>query len=300
LITMRSLSTIGRLLILSLAIVNCQATLSSTKLKNVAKYNGKLVSNRALTVRGGAGPLDPVITAKLATTLVGINSSLSTLFPSVHKISNNLPQSPILDFKVQYINYHAASHGLVAACLLFGGSCINTAVGAGLLLSNVPLCTAILTGKAKEFGFETSRLYVSAIIGAVASCWLFANGKYANYLIKIISLQSGVNALGLMLVPLKAKAIWGLPYSGRTTTDGAIAFYNRFLGGTIFSASVFYLCLAYGVDVPKAVGYGMIPTFMTYFVTNFVTKEVEEFGLNKGRQFVLMALLAAFIIALIL
>merc|ERR1711935_171778 len=166
--------------------------------------------------------------------------------------------------------------------------------------SNVPLCTAILTGKAKEFGFETSRLYVSAIIGAVASCWLFANGKYANYLIKIIALQSGVNALGLMLVPLKAKAIWGLPYAGSTTTDGAIAFYNRFLGGTIFSASVFYLCLAYGVDVPKAVGYGMIPTFMTYFVTNFVTKEVEEFGLNKGRQFVLMALLAAFIIALIL
>jgi len=298
---MRSLSTIGRLLILSLASVNCcQATLSSTKLKNVAKHNGKLVSNRLLTVRGGAGPLDPVIAAKLATTLVGIDTGLGIFFPSVSNKSIKLPTSPILDFKNQYINYISASHGLSAACLLFGGSSVNTAVGAGLLLSNVPLCKAILTGKAKEFGFEESRLYISAIIGAVASCWLFANGKYANYLIKIIALQSGVNALGLMLVPLKAKAIWGLPYAGSTTTDGAIAFFNRFLGGIILAVSVFYACLAYGVDVPKAVGYGIIPTFITFFVTNFVTKETTEFGLAKERQFVTMAILAAVMYALLL
>jgi len=298
---MRSLSTIERLLILSLASVNCcQATLSSTKLKNVAKHNSKLVSNRGITVRGGAGPLDPVITAKLATTLVGIDTGLGIFFPSVSNKSINLPTSPILDFKLQYINYIAASHALSAACLLFGGSSVNTAVGAGLLFSNVPLCKAILTGKAKEFGFDVSRLYASAIIGAVTSCWLFANGKNANYLIKIIAVQNGISALGLMLVPLKAKAVWGLPYAGSTTTDGAIAFFNRFLGGILLAASVFYACLAYGVDAPKAVGYGVIPTFITFLVTNFVTKETKEFGVAMGRQFVSMAYIAALIYALVL
>lgn len=237
--------------------------------------------------------------AKAATVLVGIDVLAIMIAPSTAKKMRGIPTSPTLDFRSQFINYYSAAHILSAACLLFVGSSVNTAVGSGLLLSTISIGKAILTGESKKVGLPVVGLYIAGIINTVVACSLLRNVNVATDLIKYFSLWSGVNGLGLMVMPLTVNSIWGfVPPDVRE--ERAIAFFNRFLGGTILSASVFCASLAFGVDAAKAIGYGLIPALVSTLVTNFVTKEVQAVGLIQGPQFISIAMIAAFIIALIL
>jgi len=276
-----------------------EATFSPYISKDIGKSNHytKVTSSKALTVRGGTGPLDPVVVAKVATAIVGVDVIVSVISPATTRKNRGLPTSPTLDFKCQFINYTAAAHILSAACILFRGLSINTAVAYGILVSTAPIVKSIVTGDAKKIGHPVVGLYIAAITNAVVAYSLL-NFNVTTDLIKFFSLWGAVNGLGLMVMPLTMNSIWGVP-TPSANDEGGIAFFNRFLGAATLAIATFYASLAFGVEAPKAVGYGLIPSYIVTLVSNFVTKDVGAYGLKKGPQFTAIALLTTFIIALV-
>jgi len=289
------------LLVLSSVIADSQATLGVTKSKAIrfSRHHEErrpttIHNNAAISVRGGFGPLDPVVVAKVATVLVGVDSSVAVLLPSTTQKRLGLPTSPILDFKYQFIAYNAAAHCLSAACLLFGRGAVSTgtAVASGLLVSTIPVGRAILTGASNELGFPALGLYLAMAINFVFVGGLLFSGDAATELIKVVALFGGLNSLRLIVT----NRLWGDSTAGEDRR--LVAFFDRFLGWTTLGSSVFWASLAYGVAVPKAIGYGTVPALINSLLQNFVTKEVETYGMSKGPQLASMAIFGACVVLL--
>lgn len=85
--------------------------------------------NKALLVRGGAGPLNPTDTAKLATALVGVQGALSVMSPSRTLDVYGLPSSPLLELFAHRHGLTLLSFAAMAYQLLFKDADLPTAVG---------------------------------------------------------------------------------------------------------------------------------------------------------------------------
>lgn len=240
------------------------------------------------------GPLDAEITAKIATVLASLDCALAVLAPEQSKKRFGLPTSPCTDFRCRYIHFRSAAQVLAASCILFGAASVNTALAVSLICCIVPHIKAIIASKPKEFGFSASGQYLAAVVNIGLACTLLSNASFATSLMKYASLGSALNGLGLIFAPVAMDKLWGFP----TADDPMGAFFNRFLGYTVLSYSIFCLSLTSGLDIQKAIGYGSIPTLTSLVLQNFVTKEVEKYNMQKGPQLFLIAVIGIIVTTL--
>lgn len=110
------------LILLSLALTGlASATKATFDPRSIATSN-------ALAIRGGAGPLDPNDTAKLAILLAGTHASLSIMSPSRTLKVYSTPSSPVLELIQENIGQIVLSYCLSAYYLIVKGTDLQTAV----------------------------------------------------------------------------------------------------------------------------------------------------------------------------
>jgi energy-converting hydrogenase Eha subunit A len=267
----------SNLLLLGLA-PSCTARRMPKKLSS--KRSSTTGLKNVLSVRGGAGPLNTEITAKIATALVSLDCAVAVLAPEQSKKMLGLPTSPCLDLRCRYIHFSSAAHALAASCILFGGASVNTALAVSLICCIVPHLKAIIASKPKEFGFSASGQYLAAVVNIALASTLLSNASFATSLIKYASLWAALNGLGLIFAPVAMDKLWGFP----TADDPLGAFFNKFLGYTVLGYSIFCLSLTSGLGIQKSIGYSSIPSLTSLILQNFVTKEVENYNMQKVPQ----------------
>lgn len=66
--------------------------------------------------------------------------------------------------------------------------------------------------------------------------------------------------------------------------DALVTYEMKQTGFVLATKAVYLLSLGLGVDTTKALGYGNVPALIGMILTNFVSKEVESFGMDSNQQ----------------
>jgi len=238
-------------------------------------------------IRGGAGPLNPLRTAQFATVAVGLETIFGLLFQERQFQSVGLPPAPKLYFIQRRTLFNALGHVSTAALVLFRSQSIKESIAVGLLVRSIPHLQSAMTGKGIEFGPEFGLTkQARMVLVNIATAWMLWNNHPNSK--EFMYIWSGVTLITSFLSI----------FSPSLNSESHVAFFNRFHGFGVLGLLTHYLALFLGTDIIQALGYGIVPATIALLTQNFITKDVEKFGLDKEQQFVRILVLAIFIITL--
>jgi len=253
-------------------------------------------SKHALSIRGGAGPLNPSPTAKLFLGTCALQGIYDYLAP----------------------NKSLAPYGIVADKL----STLCTGVGGGILLmwiitaygvlftnmstlqsiglAQIPLTVSnlrnILNGDAKETGCSTVGQWINLAITACVAYACLTGKDYAALTIKFLSIYMGLANIQCRLFPDSALESWGLEEAKRTPTA---AFATKVMGHQGICAAVLMALLVFtdNIDPYKALGYSLIPGLLSFLL--FITSgDFDTLGFKAQTSYPWIALVALTVLTL--
>lgn len=190
--------------ILLLALVGCATAIGRPKSPLTASQCsaigvvGKTTKKEhvALSVRGGAGPIDPTILAKWTTGINIVNSIYTYLLPDmIRELYANMPYSPLSDLIFQRHGTAMLACTLPAYCLLFQETSVETAVGVSTLPFIIDLVRSELAEEPEKLGWPKYAQLVPIPFAAV-TCYGCLNSKdWAHAAMKIYSVWLGLTGL---------------------------------------------------------------------------------------------------------
>ena len=249
----------------------------------------------ALALRGGAGPLDVKDTAKFATALNLGNAGVTVLAPKLGCKVYGMPQSPLLEYQIECFGATLLSIALASYCLLFCQTTVNTAIGVASFPLAIQCTKELLNDTPRELGIPIEPSIICLAIAVFSARALLTNAPYASKVLRFLSLWSLVNGIFQAVAPKIAGQAWGVikidAHDMNVMLVKLHGYFNTALGVLIGS-------LDRGVDATKAVGYSWIPYLSCSLDVNFISKQVDMFGLRKDLQYVWLLLMATFVFTL--
>jgi len=251
--------------------------LEASMLTNNEQIHFSRNKNRILEIRGGAGPIDPTGLAKWTTGLNLVNSIYSYLLPD--KAIENYSQQAKSDMMVKMMKGQGMvllGATVLAYCLVFQGTSINTAVGYANLPFIIELLRSELSGEREKMGMPKNTQFVFAAIHAVVAYGCFTSAEWANNGIKALTVWLGLNGLHASLFPSSAQDLWNVKLQDMETH------MFRWFGLLALDMAVYVGCLAWGVVPMKALGYSYIPATLGNAYLNLLSDETKKRGLNRS------------------
>mmetsp|Transcript_22067 Transcript_22067/g.37848 ORF Transcript_22067/g.37848 Transcript_22067/m.37848 type:complete len:326 (+) Transcript_22067:77-1054(+) len=243
-------------------------------------------------VRGGAGPFKGESVAKFATLITICNAALISLAPAKTLKMYGLDESPLAEYMTECLGNIITSHAITQWSLNFNNNSINTAMGAGTLYLTIFTLKSLLNDMPSKLGFPAFGQCIFLAINIFCGYTLLYNKPQADNVAKYYPLWGLVNALSFILAPDAMGRKWGVEGD---EPNALVTYVMKQTGLVLASKAVYLLSLGNGVDPIKALGYGNIPALLGMIMTNFVTKEIDQFGMDQNEQWVWL-LLKVFIV----
>jgi len=170
--------------------------------------------------RGGAGPIDAAMAAKVYTGLVSVHQALDYLSPkTIDKLYRTSLSDPISAFLQLYVggNRIGVAIILVATVFMDGVSSLK-AIGFGLLPGELANIKLLLDGQPGELGLRVLLLqYMNAAIQAYVMYVLLSGADHAGTVLKFFCAYTGLAAAQCRITPQAALKAWGFPAEGTAT-----------------------------------------------------------------------------------
>jgi len=264
-------------------------------LKDTPPHHQKSVSPSSTTVqfvRGGAGPFKSETVAKFATIITILNSAMISLAPAKTLEMYGLDKTPLTEYMTEWIGQISTSQAITQWSLYFNGNTVNTAMGAGTLYLVVFSIKSLLNDMPAQFGFSAIGQCIFLLINIFCGYSLLYNKSHADDVAKYYPIWGLLNALAFVVAPERMGQKWGVEGA---EPDALVTYEMKQTGFVLASKAVYLLSLGLGVDTTKALGYGNVPALLGMVITNFISKEIELFGMDANQQWFWL-LLKAFVI----
>jgi hypothetical protein len=279
--------------ILFLAFVGCVTAIGrpkypltiSPRYATVAVGKTTKTGHAALTIRGGAGPIDPRALARWVTGINLANAIVTYLLPGKIRELYDIPSTPFAD-SVLFRRHGTAllAFTLPAYCLFFQGSSVETAVGVSTLPFIIELIRSELAEEPEKFGWP-KYAQLAPIPLVAMTCYGCLNAKgWANSAMKVYSAWVGITGLLAGLAPELYTKHWNVKPTN-TEHHGL-----QWWGLLMMDLSVYIGCLARGVAPMRALGYSWIPFTVGNACFNLFSDKTKEIGMNRPILFSWMAL----------
>jgi hypothetical protein len=238
----------------------------------------------ALVVRGGAGPIDPQALAKGTTGMNLVNSIYTYLLPEKVREVYKIPYSPLSDLIFQRHGVVMLACTLVAYCLVFQETSVETAVGVSTLPFIIDYARSELAGEPEKFGWPKYSQAVPLSFAAVTGYGCLNAKDWANAAMKVYSVWLAMNGILAAFAPESFAMLWYV----KLTDIQNHGFQWR--GFFLLDLAVYIGCLAWGVAPTKALGYAWIPATLANAYFNVLSSTTKDFGMNRRMLFAWMVL----------
>ncbi|EJK74090.1 hypothetical protein THAOC_04258 [Thalassiosira oceanica] len=255
----------------------------------------KRYTHDVLSIRGGAGPLDPDMIAKTVTGVMAIQGAADYLAPN---------KAPEVLYGIEgagateiFINEFAGANTLkwviMAYGVLFGGLSEKRAIGYGLLPTVLFGIRGLLSGSTEAVGCDMTAQWIDSALTVFTSHAALTDADYSTTLVKAWCVYSGLASGLCRLAPELALDKWGFPEKGPLTV-----FFIKSMSQFALAATVLTGLLISGVDSHKAVGYSLVPLLAS--VLQFVLSGdlKAQIGDNVVKAYPWIAILAAAVFTL--
>lgn len=209
------------------------------------------------------------------------SSAMISLAPSKTLDLYGLEKTPLTEYMTEWIGHISTSQAITQFALYFNGNTVNTAMGAGTLYLVVFTIKSLLNDMPAQFGFSAFGQYVFLLINVFCGHALLYDKPYADDVAKYYPIWGLLNALAFVVAPEAMGQKWGVEGS---EPDALVTYEMKQTGFVLASKAVYLLSLGLGVDTTKALGYGNIPALIGMLITNFMSKEIELFGMDVTQQ----------------
>lgn len=234
-------------------------------------------TKKIVSIRGGAGPIEPATAAKLVGALCAVQGAISTLSPTTNSKAYGLKDdySP-LNVKInREIGLTVLQTGIIAFCLFFKGTSVNTAIGVGSLLWSAESLKALLDNDSETVGpSKVGSLSILAFAGTAAYAGL-TNADWALTAFKADAIYTLIAGIPLLFNAAFGIKLWELKDTNEITPGLVIA-----LGCNIIVTGTLKAAIAWGIDPIKAFGYTTLAGFVTSFKCNFFSPDFDVLGLD--------------------
>ena len=229
--------------------------------------------NKAISVRGGAGPLPAEATAKVATALYGLQGTFGYLAPAKNNEAYGLEGDNIDSFIQEVASAKLLSTAITAYAVVSKGMPVLQAIGAGLVPQAVLGVKALLNDTPSEVGVSSGGIMFDTLFTAVTTYGALTGADYAGNAVKAYIVYTALATLQCRLAPKSALKAWGFPEKSIATKS----FMTKILGQQGIGWSVLAWSLTNDVDALTAIGYASIPGFLS--LMDFATSgEMEANG----------------------
>jgi hypothetical protein len=284
--------------ILLLAFIGCvtaigrpKAPLTASPRNAAAVVGGKATTkteHAALTVRGGAGPIDPTALAKWTTGINLVNSLYTYLLPDKMREVYNIPYSPLSDLIFQRHGIVLLACTLPVYCLLFQKTSVETAVGVSTLPFIIDLIRSELAEEPDKFGWPKYAQLAPLAFAAVTCYGCLNSMDWANTAMKVYSVWFGITGLQAAFAPDSFSKLWNVKFMSTLTDIQKHGF--QWWGFFLLDYAVYVGCVAWGVEPMKALGYAWVPATLANAYFNVLSDKTKEFGMNRPVLFAWMIL----------
>lgn len=271
----------------ALAVVFIAAVADAKRTTFVPKANHKI-----LQIRGGAGPLDPETTAKVYTTVLGLEGVLMNVAP---KLTNELygikENNEVTQFLMRYCGTGVLSYAIMSYCLFFKKASIYTAIQAASAFFIYEHLRNLLTGDMIKAGC-TNTIPEKFSLAFDIFTFFAMTQDYADTAIKATSVLWGLSGIQMFLAPHSAGKAWQFD-----TNKGCAAskMLCRHLGSCLLAYSAFIGSIAFcGSTNLQALGYGSI-AWALFHAAGILSGEFETLGMDNTPHLIGLLVCAAVI-----
>lgn len=233
-----------------------------------------------LYLRGGAGPLDAVDTAKAGSVIALVSGMLHSVSAGKLLEAYGSPRTPVLEHCLRTIGASVLGIGIPSWCLLNGKcSSTNTAVGLSMLPWMISLLKTVVDNDGSS-GVKIAPQLLVLLYDAFTAHALLTDAEYAAKALQVFCVWVLANGVLLAVSPKTAATSWG----NSDEPEDQVVSMTKTNGFGLLSYGSFVYALSKDVDVAKSFGYSLIPWLIDNASRNFITKEVEKYGQESGPQ----------------
>ena len=278
----------------SLLLISCCSVIASTSGAPFVPSTSTSSITSALHVRGGAGPLDVKTTAKVATTIFGVQGAYGTLAPSKENELYGLTgDDDILNWLAEGNSSILLCLAIIAYSIFFKDVEPMKAVGVGLITNVVINAKCLLNEEPKKLGIPAITHQLNLVINSIASYALLTNASYASKAAYVLASYCIFGGVQCSLFPDAGVETWNLP---NVMTDES-KFKLQCMGANATVLGIFIAAIMKGIDPTKAFGYALIPLLLNC-VRMMVQIDKEEVSIGSIGLFVWLALTTLFVATL--
>jgi len=194
-----------------------------------ALRRGTVTDSMLSMPRGGAGPIDAEMAAKVYTGLVGAQGALDYLSPkTVDKMYQiSLQSDPLSAFLQQYVGGNQIGVAIILVVFVFlDGVSSLKAIGFGLLPGELAIVKSLLDGQPGELGIKLPMQYINGAIQAYVMYVLLSGADHAVTVLKFYCAYTCLATAQCRIAPQAALKAWGFPAEGTATQ----AFATQLIG----------------------------------------------------------------------
>mmetsp|Transcript_4411 Transcript_4411/g.7900 ORF Transcript_4411/g.7900 Transcript_4411/m.7900 type:complete len:291 (-) Transcript_4411:731-1603(-) len=233
-------------------------------------------TKKIVSIRGGAGPIEPVTAAKLVGALYTVQGAVGTLSPTrsneAYGVKTFVPCNVKLSRETAYC---ILEHGIIVSCLLVKGTSVNTAVGITSIIWFAEALKSILDKDSENVGpSNVGSLSIMAFAGAAAYAGL-TNADWALAAFKARAVYTFLCGIPCVFNGNSAIKLWEL----KNTDELTPGLFNV-LGCSVLNLGALLAALAWGFDPVKAVGYTALVSLLTSFKCTFLSPDFDVLGID--------------------
>jgi len=253
-----------------------------------------VATKQALSIRGGAGPLDPALTAKVflgSCTAQGVydylapNKSLGVYGVTADDVSTLLT---------------GVGGGLLLMMIItaYGSLFTNMSTLEAIGLAQIPITVnnlrTILNGDSKANGLSMSGQWIKLAITSFTAHACLSGADYATVAVRTLAVVIGLTTIQCRFAPNAALKNLGLDETKRSSIA---IFATKILGHHGIVAAILIGALVSNVDAYKALGYAQIPGLLSFLL--FIhTGDFNKLGFEAAKAYPWIAAVAVLVLTL--
>jgi len=252
------------------------------------------VTKQALSIRGGAGPLDPALTAKVLLGTCAVQGSYAHLAPNKNGELYGITADKLSTLITGCSGGLLLMLVITAYGALFTDMSTIKAIGAAQIPITVSNLRNILNGDSESSGCSMPGQWVNLSITSFAAYACLSGADYATTAVKALAVYIGLANTQCRFAPESALESWGVDSKDRSP---AAIFEAKVLGHTGIVAAVLIGALISNVDAYKALGYSLIPSLLS-LVLFTASGDYEKIGIDAAKVYPWIALVAVAMVTL--
>lgn len=253
-----------------------------------------MAADKALSLRGGAGPIPADTMAKTLTGLYGVQGVYNYLAPEKNNEMYGIKGSKMSNFIGEGVGNFVLSSAAAMYAMIYHDMPALKAIGVSTLPGMVQSARALLNDVPADIGIANGGQYFNLAVNIFVAHALLTGADYATNAAKGYAVYMGLAMLQCRLAPASSFKTWGCPEGSNSEK-----FILKILGQAGLGYSVLVWYLANGTDTLTSIGYFCVPLLVS-FLEFVASGEMEAAGVDNAKVLPWIALMTASIATLAL